>query len=103
LTGLWLDILDHFPAREPFIRTFETWPEEMLHSFEARPTSGPGEGINNKARVIRNRADGLKSADSWWSRRILDRNRGKDGVLHTIGPIRQLVAGFRAMFSNACT
>jgi transposase len=103
LTGLWLDILEHFPEMEPFICTFDTWQDEILNYFDARQTSGPVEGINNKARVIVKRAYGLKSADSLWSRLILDLNRGKDLVLHTIGQIQELVAGFRAIFSSACT
>jgi transposase len=103
LTGLWLDILEHFPEMDPFIRTFEAWQEEILNYFEARQTSGPVEGINNKARVIVKRAYGLKSAESLWSRLILDLNRGKDIVRHTIGQIQELVAGFRAIFSPACT
>jgi transposase len=103
LTGLWLDILEHFPEMDPFIRTFEAWQEEILNYFEARQTSGPVEGINNKARVIVKRAYGLKSAESLWSRLILDLNRGKDVVRHTIGQIQELVAFFRAIFSPACT
>jgi transposase len=103
LVALWLDILDDFPEMEPFIRTFETWQEEILNYFEARQTSGPVEGINNKARVIVKRSYGLKSADSLWSRLILDLNRGRDVVLHTIGQIQELVAGFRAIFSSVCT
>jgi transposase len=103
LTGLWLDMLEDFPRMDSFIRTFETWQEEILNYFEARQTSGPVEGINNKARVIVKRAYGLKSADSLWTRLILDLNRGKEVVLHTIGQLRELVAGFRAIFSGACT
>lgn len=103
LTGLWLEMLEHFPELDSFIRTFETWQEEILNYFEARQTSGPVEGINNKARVIVKRAYGLKSADSLWTRLILDLNRGKDVVLYTIGQLRELVAGFRAIFSGACT
>jgi transposase len=103
LLRVWLDILKDFPEMESFILTFETWQEEILNYFEGRQTSGPVEGINNKARVIVKRAYGLKSADSLWSRLILDLNRGKDVVLHTIGQIRELVAGFRAIFSGACT
>jgi hypothetical protein len=61
------------------------------------------EGINNKARVIVKRSYGLKSADSLWARLILDLNRARDVVLHTIGQIRELVADFRAIFSGACT
>jgi transposase len=103
LTGLWLEILDHFPEMDSFIRTFETWQEEILNYFEARQTSGPVEGINNKARVIIKRAYGLKSADRLWTRLVLDLNRGKDVVLRTIDQIRALVVGFRAIFSCTCT
>ena len=103
LMRVWLDILEDFPAMESFILTFETWQEEILNYFEGRQTSGPVEGINNKARVIVKRAYGLKSADSLWSRLILDLNRGKDLVRHTIAHIRELVVGFRAIFSGACT
>jgi len=103
LTGLWLDILEHFPEMEPFLCTFERWRNEILNYFDARQTSGPVEGINNKARVIIKRSYGLKSADSLWSRLVLDLNRAKDVVVRTIEQIRELVAGFRAIFSNACT
>ena len=103
LTGLWLDLLDDFPEMEPFICTFERWQEEILNYFDARQSSGPVEGINNKARVIVKRAYGLKSADSLWSRLILDLNRAKDVVRHTVGQVREMVAGFRAIFSGACT
>lgn len=103
LMGLWLDILEDFPEMEPFICTFDNWQDEILNYFDARQTSGPVEGINNKARVITKRAYGLKSADSLWSRLILDLNRARDIVRHTIGQIQELVAGFRVIFSNACT
>jgi hypothetical protein len=53
--------------------------------------------------VIVKRAYGLKSADSLWSRLILDLHRGKEVVRHTISQIQELVAGFRAIFSPACT
>ncbi len=56
LTRLWLEILEHFPEMDSFIRTFQTWQEEILNYFETRQTSGPVEGINNKARVIVKRA-----------------------------------------------
>jgi len=103
LTGLWLDILEHFPTMGSFIRMFEAWQEEILNYFEARQSSGPVEGIKNKARVIVKRANGLKSAGSLWSRLILDLNRGKDIVLHMIGQIRELVVSFRTIFAQACT
>ena len=101
LVGLFIDMLDFSEEVEGFIRTFEQWQEEILNYFEARQTSGPVEGLNNKARVILKRAYGLKGADSLWTRLILDVNRATDVVLYTIGQIKELVAGFRADF--ACT
>jgi len=103
LLELFFDMLDEFPELEAFIRTFEAWQEEILNYFDARQTSGPVEGINNKARVIVKRAYGLKSADSLWTRLVLDLNRAGDVVTHTIGQIRELVLGFRAIFSGACS
>jgi transposase len=101
LVSLFLDMLDFSAELDGFIKTFEHWQEEILNYFDARQTSGPVEGINNKARVILKRAYGLKSADSLWTRLILDLNRAHDVVLYTIGQIHDLVAGFRGSF--ACT
>jgi transposase len=103
LLGLYVDMLWDFPELDAFVRTFEAWQEEILNYFDARKTSGPVEGINNKARVIVKRAYGLKSADSLWTRLVLDLNRARDVVTHTIGQIRELVIGFRAIFSGACS
>jgi transposase len=103
LLGLYVDMLGDFPELDTFVRTFEAWQEEILNYFDARKTSGPVEGINNKARVIVKRAYGLKSADSLWTRLVLDLNRARDVVTHTIEQIRELVAGFRAIFSGACS
>lgn len=103
LIGLFLDMLDHFPELAAFIRTFEAWQEEILNYFDARQTSGPVEGINNKARVIVKRAFGLKSPDSLWTRLILDLNRASDVILYTIEQMQGLVAEFRAVFSPSCT
>lgn len=101
LIGLFVDMLEDFPELDAFVRTFEGWQEEILNYFEAGQTSGPVEGMNNKARVILRRAYGLKSADSLWTRLILDLNRAKDVVAYTIDRIRELVTGCRAAF--ACT
>jgi hypothetical protein len=79
----------------------EPWPEELLNYFAGRQTSATVEGLNNKARVILKRSSGLQSADSLWTRLILDLNRARDVVLRTIGQIHELVAGLRAAF--ACT
>jgi transposase len=101
LLDLFIDMVAEFPELNTFVRTFEAWDQEILNYFEARQTSGPVEGLNNKARVILKRAYGLKAADSLWTRLILDVNRAKDVILYTIGEIRELVAGLRAAF--ACT
>ncbi len=103
LLRLFVDMLDTFPELDPFLRTFETWQEEILNYFDARQTSGPVEGINNKARVIVKRAYGLKSADSLWTRLILDLNRAGDLLLHSIDRVQELLVGFRAILSPVCT
>jgi transposase len=103
LVALFLDMLEDFPELESFIGTYETWQEQILNYFDGRQTSGPVEGINNKARVILKRSYGLKSADSLWTRLILDLNRANDIVLYTIGQMHELVANFRLAFSPACT
>jgi hypothetical protein len=65
--------------------------------------SGPVAGINNKARVIVKRAYGLKSADSLWTRLVLDLNWAGEVVRHTTAQVREMAAGFRRLFSLACT
>jgi len=103
LLGLFVDMLGDFPELDSFIRTFERWQEEILNYFAARQTSAPVEGINNKARVIIKRAYGLKSADSLWTRLVLDLNRAQEVVVWTISQVQEMVAGFRILFSPACT
>ena len=103
LIELFLDLLDHFPELESFIRTFEHWQEEILNYFDAGQTSGVVEGINNKARVILKRAYGLKEVDSLWTHLVLDLNRAKEVVKYTLGQIQELVLGFRLLFAPACT
>jgi transposase len=99
LIGLWLDVLDHFPAMESFLATFERWEDAILAYFDAGKTSGPVEGINNKARVIVKRAYGLKSAVSLWTRLVLDLNRAGQVVTHTIERMHELIARVRAAFA----
>ncbi len=101
LTGLFLEMQDFSEELDSLVRTFEEWEDEILSYFEAGQTSGPVEGINNKARVILKRAYGLRSADSLWTRLILDRDWAQDAALDTIAQIRGMVVSFRAAF--ACT
>jgi transposase len=103
LVELWIDAIASFPELERFVVTFEHWQEAILNYFDARQTSGVVEGINNKARVITKRAYGLKSADSLWTRLILDLNYAQEAVAHTIGHLRDLVAGLTLLFSGTCT
>ena len=103
LSRLFARMAVQFPDLAGFLETFERWREEILNYFAGRQTSGPVEGINNKARVIVKRCYGLKSADSLWTRLILDLNRAKDIVGYTIRQIKDLVIGFRAVFLKLCT
>ena len=74
----------------PFFATYDRWKTEILNYFDARQTSAAVEGINNKARVITKRAYGLKSADSLWTRLILDLNRASEAIGWSIEQIRQM-------------
>jgi hypothetical protein len=53
--------------------------------------------------VVTKRTYGIKSADTLWTRLILDLNLAGKIVVHTIGSLRELVCGFRAIFSTVCT
>lgn len=103
LTKLYLDAQDAFPGLEKVVCTCEHWQPLILNYFPDRRTSAAVEGINNKARVITKRAYGLKSAESLWTRLVLDLNRAQEIVFHTIAGIRTLAHGFRAAFSMVCS
>jgi transposase len=103
LERLFDEMSDEFPDLDGFRGLFDDWQEEILNYFDSRQTSGPVEGINNKARVILKRAYGLKSADSLWTRLILDLNRAQDIVGYAIDQIQELVAGLRLLFSPTGT
>jgi transposase len=103
LLCLFVTMLENFPELDRFIRTFEAWETEILNYFDAGQTSAAVEGINNKARVIVKRAYGLKSAESLWTRLILDLNRAKDVIRYTIDQVQEMVVGFRNFFAPACT
>lgn len=104
LTAWIMKLLEAFPEMDKeFVKTYERWQEEILNYFDGRHTSGPVEGINNKARVITKRAYGLKSASSLWTRLVLDLNLAAAAVGQTIDAIREIVSTFRPIFSAACT
>jgi transposase len=103
LCALQVQALDDGLDLEDFFRTYEDWQEDILNYFDDRHTSAAVEGINNKARVITKRAYGLKSADSLWTRLILDLNRAAEAIGHTIAQIKTIVAGCRRVFGPFCT
>ncbi len=86
-----------------FFATYDRWKTEILNYFDARQTSAAVEGINNKARVITKRTYGLKSANSLWTRLILDLNRASEAIGWSIAQIRQMARGLKALFDPACT
>ena len=101
LCQLEVDALDAGLDLSAFFRTYERWQDGILAYFDGRQTSAAVEGINNKARVIVKRSYGLKTADSLWTRLILDLNWAKQAIGRTIEGVRALVAGFQALFSGA--
>ena len=104
LTAWIVKLLAAFPEMDKtFVKTYERWQEEILNYFDGRHTSGPVEGINNKARVITKRAYGLKSASSLWTRLVLDLNLAAEAIGQTIEAIRALTSALRPVFSAACT
>ena len=88
---------------DAFFTTYDRWKTEILNYFEARQTSAVVEGINNKARVITKRTYGLKSADSLWTRLILDLNRASEAIGWSIEQIGQMARGLKALFDPSCT
>jgi transposase len=85
-----------------FFETYDRWKTAILNYFDARQTSAAVEGINNKARVITKRSYGLKSAESLWTRLILDLNRASEAIGWSIEQIRQMVRGLKALFDPSC-
>ncbi len=104
LTAWIMKLLAAFPEMDKtFVMTYERWQDGILNYFDGRHTSGPVEGINNKARVITKRAYGLKSASSLWTRLVLDLNLAADAIGQTIAEIHAIADAFRPVFSAACT
>lgn len=81
-----------------FFELFDRWREGILAYFDRRETSGPVEGLNNKARVITRRSYGLKNTDSLWKRLILDVNRAGRVVRRTVADLHTLARAIQAKF-----
>lgn len=103
LADLYVKATDAFPELDAFFCTYERWQQPILNYFRSRQTSGVVEGINNKARVITKRAYGIKSADTLWTRLVLDLNRAGAIALHTVQSMRTLIGELRTVFSALCT
>ena len=86
-----------------FWTTYDNWKTGILNYFDERYTSAAVEGINNKARVITKRCYGVKSADTLFSRLILDLNRASEAVGQSIGDLRQIAGSLKAVFLAFCT
>jgi len=81
-----------------FFELFDRWRDGILAYFKCRETSGPVEGLNNKARVITRRSYGLKDTDSLWTRLMLDVNRAGQAVHRTIADMHGLARAIQAKF-----
>jgi transposase len=74
----------------PFVGLYDRHRDGILAYFQDRYSSGPVEGLNNKARVILKRSYGLKSCESLWTRLILDVNWVRERVGRTITAVHGL-------------
>jgi len=55
-----------------FLKTVETWQEQILNYFIDRHSSGFVEGLNNKIKVLKRRCYGLLNVDHLFQRLSLD-------------------------------
>lgn len=81
-----------------FFATYDRWRDGILAYFDRRESSGPVEGLNNKARVITRRSYGLKDVDSLWKRLVLDVNRFGSTVHRTVSDLHALARSIQAKF-----
>ena len=66
-------------------------------------SSGPVEGLNNKARVIIKRSYGLKSCETLWTRLILDVNWVRERIGKTVAGMHALANRIWAAFCGRYT
>jgi transposase len=95
--------LDDDPELLKFFELFDRWRDGILAYFDRRETSGPVEGLNNKARVITRRSYGLKNTDSLWKRLMLDVNRAGRAVRRTVDDMHALARAIQAKFRGYYT
>jgi transposase len=97
-----LEELRELVADEPelvkFFATYDRWRDGILAYFDCHESSGPVEGLNNKARVITRRSYGLKNTDSLWKRLVLDVNRFGSTVRRSVQDLHALARSIQAQF-----
>lgn len=81
-----------------FFKTYDEHREAILAYFDDRKTSGPVEGLNNKARVITKRCYGVKATETLWNRLCLDVNLAAEATRWTVQQIHALANRIRDVF-----
>jgi transposase len=81
-----------------FFRTYDAHQDAILAYFDERKTSGPVEGINNKARVITKRCYGVKKTKTLWNRLCLDLNLAARAIGRTVAQMADLTRLIRNKF-----
>jgi transposase len=88
---------------DAFVGLYERHQDGILAYFEGRQTSGPVEGLNNKARVIIKRSYGLKSCETLWTRLILDVNWVRERIGRTVAATHALANRIWSAFCECYT
>jgi transposase len=86
-----------------FLQMYDRHQDGILGYFDAGETSGPVEGLNNKARVVLKRAYGLKAVSSLWTRLILEVNKVGERLGPTIQALREMAHSIQAEFCGLYT
>ncbi len=86
-----------------FFQTYDAHRDAILAYFDARKTSGPVEGINNKARVITKRCYGVKKTQTLWNRLCLDLNLARKAIGRPVSHIAKLMTLLRRKFLGDST
>ena len=97
------EVLANEPELLEFFALYDRWRDGILAYFDRRETSGPVEGLNNKARVITRRSYGLKDPDALWKRLVLDVNRVVRVVRRTVADLHALARSIQAHFRGYYT
>jgi transposase len=86
-----------------FLGMYDRHRDGILAYFDYGESSGPVEGLNNKARVILKRSYGLKSCESLWTRLILDVNWVAERIGKTVADMHALANRIWSVFCGYYT